>query len=40
VSPFDQELKVAKSAVQAAGESLMSWEMRPEEKNGRDGSTL
>lgn len=32
MSPFDQELKVAKSAVQAAGESLMSWEMRPEEE--------
>jgi myo-inositol-1(or 4)-monophosphatase len=32
VSPFDRELEVAKSTVQAAGESLMSWELRPEEE--------
>jgi myo-inositol-1(or 4)-monophosphatase len=32
MSPFDRELEVAKSAVQAAGQSLMSWELRPEEE--------
>jgi hypothetical protein len=32
MSLYEQELEVANSAVQAAGESLMSWEQPPKEE--------